>query len=210
MVEPSTETERLKYERMWRDFPDYRMNSPGELVLLKWLGIVKPKPGASIIDFGCGPGRASMVMGLMGFKVTMVDIADNCLDPDVRDLVNHGRLRFEVGDFTAQYPAAVFVNGNGVTEAFETYALADHAYCCDVMEHIPPERVDRAIINILGAVRDAFFLVNFRDDHFGADAGEPLHLTVRPFPWWRDKFREHGTLVEARDLIVNGMFRVTR
>lgn len=197
MVEPPTETERLKYERMWRDFPDYRMNSPGELVLLKWLGITKPKPGASVIDFGCGPGRASMVMGLMGFQVTMVDIASNCLDPDVRDLVDAGRLSFQQGDLCER-------------DLWAKLPKADYGYCCDVMEHISPIWVDTVINNVVTAASESFFLVNLREDAFGADAGEPLHLTVQPFTWWRDKFREHGGLTEARDLIVNGMFRVSR
>lgn len=188
--------ERAKYERLWADHPDYRINSPGELVLLQWLKAVKPLPRASIIDFGCGPGRASMVMGLMGFNVTMVDIAENCLDPDVRGLVDAGRLRFVRADLTA--PGAWDLEP------------ADIGYCCDVMEHLPTEHVEPVIAAIVGLVKDAFFLVNFREDGFGKDIGEPLHLTVQPFPWWLDVFRRHGNVVDARDLIANGMFRVTR
>lgn len=188
-------SERLKYERMWREFPDYRVNSPGESVLLKWLAIVKPKPGSSVIDFGCGPGRAATVMGLMGFRMTLVDIADNCLDPEVADLVDAGKLAFTCMDFT---------------ETGHLLPHADHGYCCDVMEHMPPDRVDAAIAQIIGKVRDAFFLVSLSEDNFGEEIGEDLHLTVQPFTWWRDKFREHGTLFDARDLIANAMFRVRR
>lgn len=200
-LQPTTETERRKYERVWSEIPDYRVNSPGEQMLMPWLKIVKPKPHATIIDFGCGCGRAPMVMGLMGFRVTMVDIADNCLDPDVRELVDRGQMTFHSFDFSAPLPGKEFRDWGNLA--------ADHGYCCDVMEHIPPERVDDTIANILACVSDAFFLVNFHEDHFGADIGDTLHLTVRPFSWWRDKFREHGTLIEARDLVGKGIFRVT-
>ena len=44
----------------------------------------------------------------------------------------------------------------------------------------------------------------------GALIGEALHLTVRPFLFWRDLFRELGTLHDARDLIGEGVFCVSR
>ena len=196
-VKPTTETERQKYEKVWASIPDYRVNSPGEQMLMPWLKIVKPKPNASVIDFGCGCGRAAMVMGLMGFKVIMLDLAENCLDPDVRELVDAGRLSF--------YATSLL----DVSQTLGFWGQ-DHGYCCDVMEHIPPDQVDMVIGNIMRSVKDAFFLVNFNEDHFGEDVGETLHLTVQPFTWWREKFREHGSLIDARDLIGKGIFRVTR
>ena len=56
MIAP--EQEKDKYERMWA-VKDYRSNSPGERLL-----IYSPKSsftkGESIIDLGCGTGRAAL------------------------------------------------------------------------------------------------------------------------------------------------------
>jgi hypothetical protein len=45
-------------------------------------------------------------------------------------------------------------------------------------------------------------------DHFGAQIGHPLHLTVQPFEWWVAKLGEFGTVKNARDLIGEGAFDV--
>jgi hypothetical protein len=37
-----------------------------------------------------------------------------------------------------------------------------------------------------------------------------LHQTVQPFTWWRDSLKELGTIVEARDLLTDAAFLVTR
>ena len=192
---PVMEAERAKYERLWGEVPDYRINSPGEQMLMPWLKIVKPLPQASVIDFGCGGGKAAMVMGLMSFRVRLVDIAANCLAPEVAELVAAGRLSFRAAD---------------ITDPGLDLEPADLGYCCDVMEHIPTDRVEQTIRNIVRIAADSFFLVNFCDDHFGADIGETLHLTVRPYSWWLDLFRSLATITDARDLCGKGIFRVAR
>jgi hypothetical protein len=87
----------------------------------------------------------------------------------------------------------------------------DYAYCCDVMEHIPTEYVMATLQNIMATCTEgAFFYICLVPDGFGALIGKPLHLTVRPFMWWRDKLAELGEVVDARDLIMNGMYYVKR
>ena len=74
------------------------------------------------------------------------------------------------------------------------------------MEHIPPEFVDETLKNIFRSADKVFFQICLQEDHFGQELGETLHLTVKPFTWWRDKISEYATLIEARDLIHNGLF----
>ena len=83
-----------------------------------------------------------------------------------------------------------------------------YGYCCDVMEHIPPEKVDKVLANIMAHCGKTFFSISFQEDHFGRKVGHPLHLTVRPFEWWRDKLAEHGAVHQGRDLIGMGVFFV--
>ena len=132
-----------------------------------------------------------MLMALAGFQVTPIDLVDNCLDPDAHDVVG------------SRFVEACLWNPIPVPKA--TYG-----YACDVLEHIPPEKVDDVIVNILDRCYEAFFLINFEMDHFGDEVGERLHLTIQPFGWWVETLKHHGTVIDARDLIQEGLFRVVR
>jgi hypothetical protein len=78
------------------------------------------------------------------------------------------------------------------------------------MEHIPTEFTALAVDRILSAGRDAFFSISFEPDHFGSFLRQPLHLTVRPFEWWLGLMGEVGTVLDARDLMGEGIFHVKR
>ncbi|MHA2085554.1 MAG: hypothetical protein ACXABD_17500 [Candidatus Thorarchaeota archaeon] len=63
---------------------------------------------------------------------------------------------------------------------------------------------------LLEACDGVFFSIAFAPDYFGRFVGEPLHLNVKPFVWWRDRLAGMGNLIEARDLLGEGVFYVTR
>lgn len=178
-------TEAAKYTKMW-EIPEYRDFSPGEHFLCEFIRTAKPRKGATILDVGCGPGRASLFLSNFGFKVIPVDLVDNCLDENVRDALGD---KFRRIDITAK-----------------ALPRADYVFCCDVMEHLPLEDVDKALKNILNACDRAFLSIALVDDEFGAKIGEPLHLTVRSFEWWRRKLDKMGHIVKARDAKVNAIF----
>src|ERR1041385_938241 len=64
------------------------------------------------------------------------------------------------------------------------------SFCADVMEHIPPDRVDQVLDNILHAAEHVFFAISTVPDNMGELIGETLHLTVQPFSWWLEKFQK--------------------
>jgi len=173
--------EAARYRKMW-NFPDYRTVSPGESAALKFLGVAKPPKDAECIDFGCGTGRGAIAIALFGaLKVTMLDFAENCLDPDVVDtcVSQPTRLSFRVADL---------VKGSPVT--------ATYGYCCDVMEHIPPEDVHTVLTNILAAAQHVFFGISTAPDHHGPILlGEPLHLTVQKGAWWVSEIAKAGGII---------------
>jgi 2-polyprenyl-3-methyl-5-hydroxy-6-metoxy-1,4-benzoquinol methylase len=181
-------SEKTKYETAW-ELDDYRKIAPGERFVALFQEIAKPEKGATLIDFGTGTGRAALKLQAAGLSVSMVDIADNCLDKAVKEKLQHQLL---------------------ITNLWEAIDLpkARYGYCTDVMEHIPPEHVQAVLENIGWLCKFAFFTICFNKDHFGKEVGADLHLTVRPFTWWRDKLRELGTVLEARDLIGEGVFYV--
>src|SRR5262245_3382513 len=66
---------------------------------------------------------------------------------------------------------------------------AEYGFCSDVMEHIPPDKVDRVLTNILLAAQSVWFSISTEMDNCGGLIGETLHLTVRPFSWWEEQFK---------------------
>lgn len=168
-------SERDKYREVWRD-KRYRSVSPGATFIETALMWLKPAPGSSFVDFGCGTGRASMSLARHGFKVTGFDIADNCLD-DVVD------VPLILGDITASPPVI----------------KADYGYCTDLMEHISPDGVDAALNYIADCCgKGVFFSICMVPDAFGEVLiGEPLHLTVQNKEWWLERLSSRFTVAHT-------------
>jgi hypothetical protein len=178
-------TEKDKYRQMW-SIEAYRNYSPGEEAVPYILRYLKPK--GLVIDFGCGSGRASIALAKQGLDVLLVDFADNCRD--------HEAIFFPFleCDLTNPIPAC-----------------ADYGICCDVMEHIPTEDVEKVILNIMQCSGSVFFQISTVDDVFGAVIGHTLHLSVYPHEWWADKFKSLGFQIKWSENQGNAsLFHVTR
>ncbi len=152
--------EQAKYEKVWSHW-QYRVEAPGQHLVGDAIQKLEMQPGQSVIDFGCGTGRASKALQDAGFKVAAVDHADNCLDPGIEVSFTQVCL-------------------------WEPLELkADYGFCTDVMEHIPPEYVESVLETISSCVGAAYFQIATRPDVMGAKLlGEPLHLTVQDRHWW--------------------------
>lgn len=204
--------EREKYEKAWA-IPEYHNFSPAMNIMPLFKAMVKPpkRPTGkgkaaqrlenyalpTLLDIGCGTGRASEHLSEKGWSVTMLDHVQVNKDSE---------LPFIKANIFGQWPT----NKIGVRKIGPqgwTYPF-DQGFCCDVMEHIPPEEVDAALNNIATRCERMFFSINFNADHFGAQVGHPLHLTVQPFMWWVRKLNEFGTVKAARDLMGEGVFDV--
>lgn len=174
--------EAEKYERVW-EIPQYSKHSPGEEYAEMFMQISRAKPGNSVIDLGCGEGRGGLKLRKRGLDVSFLD---------------HIRLE------TPPEPYYCQSLWQPLMDDFE------FGYCCDVMEHIPTQFTMLVAHNLLQSCRAVFFSISFQPDGFGRFIGEPLHLTVQPYTWWRDSLAELGHLVEARDLLGEGVFYVQR
>lgn len=182
-------SEKQKYEKAW-DHDAYRNFAPGEHIVRHYIQQCYPQKGR-IIDFGTGTGRAALYLHQHGWDVSLVDITENCLDEAVRDEIGNRLL---------------------VANLWEPMELprAPEGFCTDVMEHIPPEHVEAVIQNLTTMCDRVFFHICLRPDHFGKELDEHLHLTVKPFTWWRDLISQYATILDGRDLIDNGWFYVQR
>lgn len=179
------EAERQKYEKAW-GIDAYHSGSPGVLYQEMFQNIAKPQPGQTVLDIGAGAGAASVKMKEAGLRVIGYDLTN------------------------AAWAHPGIPLWTGTIWKFRSDATFDFGFCCDVMEHIPPQFVALTLDRILAACDRAFFSISFTPDVMGAGIGETLHLTVRPFKWWRDTFREVGTLYDARDLLGDGVFYAGR
>jgi 2-polyprenyl-3-methyl-5-hydroxy-6-metoxy-1,4-benzoquinol methylase len=169
------DVEREKYEAMWA-VEDYANFSPGEKWLPVFLELVGDKRG-TLLDAGCGTGVAGAALAREGFDVTLADLTGDQIRGEAED------LRFRPGPLWKPFVRRQF----------------DVGYCCDVLEHVPPEFTLLTIQNLLRACDRLFLSIATEPDQFGAAIGQPLHLTVQPFAWWRDRLREIATLHDARD-----------
>jgi len=159
--------------RMWMH-DSYRTISPGEIMVPDIADFCETGP---LIDFGCGTGRAAVELTRRGYKVMLVDFAENCRDDEAVPLY------FLAWDLSRPIPLR-----------------APYGYCCDVMEHIPPEQVDDVLANMREACSEGvFFRIEHElDGHGPATLGRPLHLSVQDAAWWYKKLREHWASVESK------------
>lgn len=179
--------EQEKYRRMWTEVPDYRRTSPGEALVPTFLHTADWAPGDSLMDVGCGTGRAGLVLSRAGFLVFLFDITSEARDPEV------SRLPFIEG---------CLWDGLGLRR--------DWIYCCDVLEHIPPEHVDKSLDAIKECARlGAFLQIALFKDGYGAWIGDTLHLTVERPEWWKQKIEARFSKVRYLEATEGRLIAIT-
>ncbi|KAF1706283.1 class I SAM-dependent methyltransferase [Pseudoxanthomonas sacheonensis] len=170
----NTESERAKYQAVWTD-PRYRIISPGLRHLKDALEWMQPEAGASVTDWGSGSGQATDAMVAQGYAVRMVDIAANAYEGP-----NGPVIEACLWELPAELGAT------------------DYGFCADVMEHLPPDKVEEVFAQIAARTTKAcyFQIALFHDSCF-TDNG-PLHLSVFPPEWWEKRLRAAFSGVEIR------------
>jgi len=177
-------SEREKYSLMW-EFDNYRLVSPGEHLVDRFLELVKPD--GLIVDYGCGTGRASLALRNAGHDVYLVDFTSNCRDDEALC------LPFLQWDLCRPCPLA-----------------SPYGFCTDVMEHIPPDDVAEVIGNIMKSSGTVFFQISTVPDIYGAMIGRPLHLSVHPHDWWAALFVSLGYVVAWQEEQDNASLFIVR
>lgn len=169
---PAGLSEVEKYREMW-SLPGYREFSPGEVAAKEFVKQVEwDDESLVVIDFGCGTGRGGMAIEkTTDAYVVFVDFV-NALDDNA----------FEDELYQADL----------VTDKLP---VGDYGFCCDVLEHLPPEHLAPAIRNMMGSVPIGYFQISTVSDKCGAFIGETLHLSVHPAAWWLSYFEGLGFVV---------------
>jgi hypothetical protein len=189
--------ERAKYEELWSSVSEYRGVFPGLDNVQRFMDVLQPEPHQklrplSLIDIGCGVGNAGLAFSDHGFDVSYLDITGVGLLPAVP------RQRFIQAALWDRWrpPMALWW---------------DYGFCCDVLEHIPPEFTMLSLHRIMSACRTTWFEIALVPDNCGALIDADLHLTVKPFLWWLERFETLGAhVIDARDLLDSGLYVVRR
>lgn len=188
-------SEKTKYDVVWRDLPSYRECSPGEDFAPFFFDGFRGemRAGQTLIDFGCGTARVTKSFLAKGLNVTLVDISPYALDEEIRNLL------------------ILFSNQVHFVQAClwqlpKELKSASWIYCCDVLEHIPEDYLDRVLDQIRERMRvGGYFSICLKEDLTGKKLGQPLHLTIRPKAWWEKKLAKYFYLV-GEDLIADDLY----
>lgn len=78
--------------------------------------------------------------------------------------------------------------------------VCDFLVCCDVLEHIEPEKIDAVLQHMYDKTAMFAFMTISTQPALGAfPGGENLHLLVRPAEWWIEKLTKYWKFI---DLVV--------
>lgn len=182
---------RELYEKIW-GASVYRVTSPAERLVPDIIALLRPEgdrePG-SLLDWGCGSGRATRLLQEAGFNAVGIDVAHNCLDERVA-----GCFPLIVASFAQLQD----------TQLIE----ADFSICVDVLEHINEDEVYPAVMTIEAKTRKQAFIrvANFKESHGEMLGTEQLHRIFRDAAWWENELGNHFYKVTRLYLMEDGRY----
>ncbi len=179
------ERETDRYEELINGMPEYLENSPGEMHAELFLEMSGAQPGDTILDVGCCSVKGS------------VKLAEYQLVPQLQDITDVGLVP----------EAQAFPFDKGAAWAPRRARSVDWIFCTDLMEHIPTAFVMLTLDRLCRRARKgAFFTISLQPDNFGVYIGEPLHLTVQPYVWWRERIKDVAPMRDSRDYLATGIY----
>lgn len=164
---PTKQDEHEKYTEIWKN-PGYRVNSPAMRDHFDGISAwAEEHKMSQLIDFGAGKGTLDLALRAKGYAVHMLDLAENCLDQEVREALDE-KLTFE--------QACLWDDKE---------RHADGVICIDVLEHIPMSHVPTVVDHIHATATHGYCNAALFSHIVG---GKDLHLTLRPPNWWFQYF----------------------
>lgn len=179
------EREAEKYDTQWKE-PWYREKCHSLTLFNEHRGLF-PAKFETAIDYGSGTGRLVKAWRANGVEAKGVDISVNAADPDIAE--------------------HIYVGCMWESALLSLLPVVHVGVCADVMEHIPPEKVEDVLLFIAETCEMCVFkIANFPSVHDGRE----LHLTLKPRDWWEAVLRQFGTVefIPTRTGVEEYVFRV--
>lgn len=138
-----------------------------------------------ILDAGCGKCNFACKMHSRGFPGTIygIDVSKHVIEHAPKECCT--------------------VHGSLDNMPFET-DFFDGLWCCDVMEHIPPEKVDKVLTELRRVLKSdgkISFSISGLPARWKGPQGEELHLTIKKIDWWVSVLASHGLPIEFQYII---------
>ena len=177
--------EKRKYWNLYQH-KRYRRGSPGEREAAYFLFSSNREQGDTVIDLGCGTGRAGKHIAEYNKKMPGGEPK---------------RINVTLFDFVdAREVDLPFIEGN--IWDLNGLPVFDWILCCDVLEHVPPQYVDQTLDGMAEITRKGGLLtishIASSTADFGVEPAEDLHLTIEPAAWWHEKVESRWQVKEWR------------
>jgi SAM-dependent methyltransferase len=166
---------REAFEEVWEK-GNYRRGSTAQR-LVPFLSQYIPE-GSTVNDYGSGTGRAEVELLKHGYRINMVDFADNALEDAARALIGD-RLTFTLSPLENLPP---------------DFPVADWGICINVLMTVDPEKLDAILQEIRRTCRNMIVEVYDLDDH---RLGRNFTTVKGDAKWWADKLAELWPNVES-------------
>lgn len=175
--------ERTKYLQVW-NHPSrgYHAYSPGAEEAPRAVAWFRSLSGLpldvhTVADYGCGAGAALPILDRAFGYVWAIDVAPVC------EYRSWKKINFIEAPLWG----------------LPSHLQSDFSFSCDVLEHIPPERLDLSIAAIAARTRLAGLIrVGTNPDGFGPRLiGKRLHLVVQNAEWWQAELAKHFASVSV-------------
>lgn len=154
-------SETNKYERIWK-ISDYTYWSGECEEISKFLAWIVGRPIKSILVLGCGQGYGLHKLTRAGYEVFGIDLVDVLEFPEHRKKLTIAPI------WQLPYKSLQF----------------DALLCCDVFEHLPPDKVVAALQEMNRVSKFWYCTISCRPDQLGKKIDETLHLSIYSPDWW--------------------------
>lgn len=167
------------YDAVWRN-PNYHGFHMSDVVMPDILKFCRSKKVQTVLDVGCGPGRAVQQLLSEGYDARGFDCSGIAVSQAMQ------RIGDDAPIVRADLPEIPF-DGR-----------FDLALATEVMEHIDGKTVNKTLRNLRKQCKYAIITVphncaGFKGPHF-----EELHETVRDRKWWEAKLGTVGKVLSAK------------
>jgi SAM-dependent methyltransferase len=162
--------EKEKYQRVWNEIPEYGNYSPAVNFMNSILEILKIYDVHSVLDAGCGSGKAMQMLVDKGYTVKGVDITlDGLIEKSIKECCIEAALW--------NIP---------LNDPF------DAVLSIDVLEHIPTQMIDETISELSRLCKNfALFQIALFKDGFGKRINDTLHLSLFSIDEWSSLLKRH-------------------